>query len=273
MIYIFSSLVSNDPFIILPCLFVQEFHESSSSRSERKKFKRTETQEINKYRLLVESFEKDVEEYQMCEPSSYKEYYNPIIPWLKLIWGIFSVIVSLLWVLHIIIFMLVPNPPTSFLNEFFLWFDTWFPFLGTVAITFFIVYLTFAVIKGNTKFGSRFFLIKIHPMEPQKTLINSFLFNTGLILLTALPAVQFASDAFSQYARLTDAQVIFSTQMRYMRFFRYFFQHNAFVIAMVVISGLSAIYFVSVLFSLVMSWYMSEMIVCMRAFAGLVSKR
>eukprot|EP01138_Halocafeteria_seosinensis_P016345 gb/GECG01016676.1/.p1 GENE.gb/GECG01016676.1/~~gb/GECG01016676.1/.p1 ORF type:complete len:556 (+),score=43.96 gb/GECG01016676.1/:1-1668(+) len=224
---------------------IVEFHQSASTRSQRRKFKRTETQEINKFRLLVEALENDVEEYQMCEPTSYKDYYNPIIPWLKLAWGIFSIIVSLLWIIHIIIFMLIPEPPTTFLNDFLLWFDTWFPFLGTVFITFFTVYLTLATIKGNTKFGSRFFLIKIHPMTPQKTLINSFLFNVGLILLTALPVVQFAADAFSQYARLTDAQVIFSVQMRYMRFFTYFFDSNAFIIALLVIALLAAIYFAS----------------------------
>jgi hypothetical protein len=38
------------------------------------------------------------------------------------------------------------------------------------------------------------------------------------------PAVQFCTDAFSEYVRLTDADSLFGQQFHYMEFFRYFWQ-------------------------------------------------
>jgi hypothetical protein len=68
-----------------------------------------------------------------------------------------------------------------------------------------------------------------------------------LILLSVLPVVQFCTQAFNTYARLTDADVIFSSTMKYLKFFRYFWAYNAFLFAILGVVLLSAIYFVSVL--------------------------
>ena len=57
------------------------------------------------------------------------------------------------------------------------------------------------------------------------------------------PCVQFCTDAFSEYARLTDAQLIFSTQFRYLAFFRYFWQYNVFIFTILGMTLLSIIYF------------------------------
>ena len=35
-----------------------------------------------------------------------REHYNPFIPWFKLLGGLFSIVLSTLWVLHIILYML-----------------------------------------------------------------------------------------------------------------------------------------------------------------------
>jgi hypothetical protein len=53
--------------------------------------------------------------------------------------------------------------------------------------------------KGNFKFGLRIFIIfPIHPMKLGATMLNSFLFNVGLILLTSLATVQFCTNAFAE---------------------------------------------------------------------------
>jgi LMBR1 domain-containing protein 1 len=85
----------------------------------------------------------------------------------------------------------------------------------------------------------------VHPMELHKTLMNSFLFNLALVLLCVLPVVQFSTNAFSMYARLTSADVLFGSTIRYLRFFRYFWQYNAFLFAILFFVLVSAIYFVS----------------------------
>jgi LMBR1 domain-containing protein 1 len=128
-------------------------------------------------------------------------------------------------------------------NNYFQWFDQWFPLFGTISVAIFAMYLLLAVAKGNTKFGTRFFLIKVHPMEPGKTLLNALIFNVALVLLTVLPVTQFCTDAFSQYARLTDAQLIFGNQFKYLKFFKYFWQYNVFLFAILAITVLAAIYF------------------------------
>ncbi len=55
--------------------------------------------------------------------------------------------------------------------------------------------------------------------------------------------VQFCTDAFADYAFLTDAQNIFSTQFRYLTFFRYFWQYNVFIFTILILVVLSLIYF------------------------------
>jgi len=187
------------------------------SRTERRRRGRANVQEGNRDRVLVEMLETDLEDYQMSNPAYYREHFNPIWAYAKLVFGVISIIMTLAWVVHIIIYMLF-NPPVrvglgggdlllpthtttphhhatprptraqlyGFLNNYFTWFDQWFPLFGTISVAIFGLYLLLAVAKGNTKFGTRFFLIKVHPMEPHKTLLNAFVFNIALVLLCVL---------------------------------------------------------------------------------------
>lgn len=73
---------------------------------------------------------------------------------------------SILWVLHVIIYEVLVPPPTGFLNVMFIGLDNAFGLFGTVAYAIFAFYLLLAVIKGNFKFGMRIpFLFEIHPMK------------------------------------------------------------------------------------------------------------
>lgn len=220
-----------------------EFSDEMRSKRERRKRSKVDSVELNRFRVLVDMLEQDLEQFQLCDPAEYRNHYNPFVPYAKLVGGIISVIVSGVWIIHIIIYQLFSPPLYAFLNVYFAWFDTWFPLFGTISVGVFGLYLLLAVAKGNTKFGTRFFLIKVHPMEVRRTLMNSFVFNIALILLCVLPATQFMTDAFSQYARLTDAGMIFSTQFRYMEFFRYFWQYNVFLFMILIFFFLSVIYF------------------------------
>jgi LMBR1 domain-containing protein 1 len=213
------------------------------SKKERRKQSKVDAQEMNRFRVLVDMLEHDLEEFQLCDPQNYREHYNPLVPWAKLFAGIIAVILTALWLIQIIIFMLFNPPLHPFLNTYFTWFDGWFPLFGTLSVAVFGLYLLLAAAKGNFKFGTRFFLIKVHPMEYRKTLMNSFVFNIALILLCVLPVVQFCTDAFSQYARLTDADLIFGAQMKHLKGFRYFWQYNAFLFAILGFFLLALIYF------------------------------
>ena len=106
----------------------------------------------------------------------------------------------------------------------------------------FTFYLLFCVTKGCVKVGLRCFCIQIHPMRVGNTMMNSLLFNVLLLLLCSISIVQFAASAFSSYARLTAADMIFVQQIRNLLFFQWFFRHNVFLYIFVIISGLSAIW-------------------------------
>jgi LMBR1 domain-containing protein 1 len=199
--------------------------------------------ELNRFKLLVEMLEKDLEDFQLGDPQNYKQHYNPLVPYFKLIMGVVSIILSAAWLIHIIIYMLVSPPVYPFLNSYLSFFDEFFPLFGTLTIAIFGLYLLLAASKGAAKFGTRFFLISVHNLEPHKTLLNSFMFNVQLVLLCVLPVVQFCTDAFSQYARHTDADVIFGTQMKYIYGFRYFWQYNVFLFTILGFFILAAIYF------------------------------
>ena len=198
------------------------FNEEVHSKKERKKAGKVNATDMNRFRVLVDLLEADLEKFQMSDPQYYRKYYNPFVPYFRLVFGIISIILTICWLIQIILYMLLNPPVYGFLNNYFFWFDGWFPLFGTISIAIFALYLLLCTAAGNAKFGTRFFLIKVHPLEPGKTLLNGLIFNVALILLCTLPVVQFCTMAFASYARYTDASTIFGTQFMYLRFFRYF---------------------------------------------------
>lgn len=210
---------------------------------ERRRMRNETAAFVAKYRILVEELEARNYSFQLSDASNYTKYYNPIFPWCSLCGAIVLGVVGLVWVVHVFVYMAVAPPITPFLNDYFTFFDTFAGFIGTVSLAAFCLYLLFAVIKGAFKFGTRCLLCAVHPMQRRRTYMNSFFFNIGLVLLCVLPVVQFCTQAFSSYARLTDAGLIFGAQIRNLRFFKYLWQTNAFVYALLGFAGLAAIFF------------------------------
>jgi LMBR1 domain-containing protein 1 len=70
--------------------------------------------------------------------------------------------------------------------------------LAALLYAIFAFYLLACILKGNFKFGLRIFIFfPIHPMKIGNTMLNSFLFNVGLIIITAVATVQFCTSAFA----------------------------------------------------------------------------
>ena len=83
-------------------------------------------------------------------------------------------------------------------------------FLGTSLYCLLVMYLLIAVIKGNIKFGLRFFFCcRAHPIKKDATPMNSILFNLNLLLLASVAVTLFCTNAFSQYTRLSDINNMF----------------------------------------------------------------
>lgn len=201
---------------------------------------REEKQAILGFKQAVYLLEEDVEQFQAIAGD--KDKYNPLIPYFALLFGCCSIIISLFWFLHIIVYVF-PHPPLApFLNNYFQWFDKWFPLFGVLSVAIFTFYLLLASVKGAFKFGIRFLFFHIHPMKVGKTYMSSFLFNLALVLMCALPVVQFCQLAFADYAAFAQIRQLFGVQINYLTFFSIFWTKDIFVYIFFVISVLTAIY-------------------------------
>lgn len=198
---------------IAAAVLIRHEQADSLSAKELKEFEVYEKQEMQRLQVMTHSIEKDLDTLAVSDPKSYYTIYNPVVPYLKLLGGIVALVVSLLLIIHMIVYMIVKPPLIPFLNSILLALDDVFPLGSTILFTGFVVYLIISVGKGLQKFGTRFFVISIHPLERGKTMMNSFVFNVGLALFCTLPALHFSLMAFSGYTRLTDATIIIGNQV------------------------------------------------------------
>ncbi|KAH9615738.1 hypothetical protein KSS87_007502 [Heliosperma pusillum] len=161
----------------------------------------------------------------------------------KLILGILGLIVSVAWIAHIVIYLIIRPPLSPFLNFVFVKLDDVWGLLGTAAFAFFCFYLLVAVVAGATLLGLRLVFITIHPMKWGATLMNSFLFNVGLILLCSISVIQFCSSAFAYYAQATAAEEIFGHTLQSLRGIKYLYKYNVFQIGFIALALLTFVYY------------------------------
>ncbi|GAB4857341.1 hypothetical protein Ancab_015249 [Ancistrocladus abbreviatus] len=161
----------------------------------------------------------------------------------KLILGVIGLIVSVAWIAHIVIYLIIKPPLSPFLNWVFIKLDGVWGLLGTAAFAFFCFYLLVAVVAGATMLGLRIVFITIHPMKWGATLMNSFLFNVGLILLCSISVIQFCATAFAYYAQATAAEEIFGHTLQSLRGIKYLYKYNVFQIAFIVLAALTLVYY------------------------------
>jgi hypothetical protein len=72
--------------------------------------------------------------------------------------------------------------------------------------------------------------------------MNSFLFNVILLLIGSVGVIQLCISCFPIYTRNTDIYTIFGSSTKYMTFYQFFYDKNAFPIAFVVWSFIALIY-------------------------------
>jgi LMBR1 domain-containing protein 1 len=194
---------------------------------------------IRQFKMAVYLLEQDVRDYTAY--SIKNEKYNPLYPYIAFFFGIISAIVSLCWILQTLLYTLPNNPVAGFLNNFFEWFDSWFPLFGLLAVAFFTLYLLLCVIKGCFVFGLRFICISFFPMKVGETYMSSFLFNMCLVLLSALPVVNFSVVSFSDYAKHSTIYNIFEVQVDNLSFFGFFFDNDIFIYILLIVALLTGV--------------------------------
>ena len=63
-------------------------------------------------------------------------------------------------------------------------------------------------------------------------------------MITSVSVNQFCVKAFNEYAAMTDIDLIFSTQIKYLQFFVYFYRYNVFEYMLCAIMLISLIYLI-----------------------------
>jgi LMBR1 domain-containing protein 1 len=168
---------------------------------------------------------------------------NPLWFFLKLILGIVALIISILWLVHICIYMLPGRGRAldPFLNTFFdeltLIAGGDFPLLGVVFYAIFVFYLMWATIAGNQKF----LIFRVYPMEVGNTMMNAFLANLWVLLLCVFPLIQFVAQALPEYSRYTAVQALFGNQVKYLKGFRVFWRNSIFIYMLLGIAFLTLV--------------------------------
>eukprot|EP00921_Rhytidocystis_pertsovi_P002049 GHVQ01003514.1.p1 GENE.GHVQ01003514.1~~GHVQ01003514.1.p1 ORF type:complete len:609 (+),score=67.61 GHVQ01003514.1:86-1828(+) len=208
--------------------------------------------DLNKYRQAVFVLER---EYNHLNISLKERGENPFYSYIKLFMGIMAGVVSLMWWVHVVMFMVVTkaakidasNPSYKYLRFIDAMLDsiskTKVGLLAVVIYALLVCYLLLCVMKGCFKFGMRVFCcFAIHPMKKDETHLNSFLFNVALILISSTAVIQFSQQAFRNYGAETAAMWIFEVQLHAMKFFGAFFRTNAFVYMLLSWSLITAIY-------------------------------
>jgi len=193
----------------------------------------------NKFKQAVFFLERDWDKVKMA----YKERGgNPIRFCFQFLCGIASVVLSVMWFIHILLYVFISPPPTLFLNSLFMKLDDAFPLFGVLAYAAFASYLLFALLKGCMKFGVRFFCVPIHPLRIGATMVNSMLFNVWLLQLCSFSLIQFCWRAFRSYARFTSADIIFGQQVNYLEGLGWFFRKNIFIYTLVFVMTSTMLY-------------------------------
>lgn len=129
--------------------------------------------------------------------------------YLGLFMGIIGVMLSIMWELQILIHNILNASPL--LSSMFLALDSGFTLFGVVAYGIFAFYLLWCVVKGCTKMGLNLLIFTVHPMKIHGTMMNSFLFNTLLILIASVSCVQFCAMSFNDYATNTAVDALYMT--------------------------------------------------------------
>jgi len=219
--------------------------DDANKHTKSRKQKTRERTDLVRFEKAYYFLKQDVELLEACK--NLRDT-NPLWYFLKLFLGLVGIVLSTTWIIHIIIFIL-PSPPFyPFLNKFFIDLEELgsnnsnFPLFGVIAFAVYAFYLLWCVLKGNFKMGIRLAFWKIYPMELGKTKMNAFLANTWVLLLCSVPTVQFSVKAFPIYTRETSIDMLFGTQIEYMKFFKFFWENNVFIYMMLCVVFLTMVW-------------------------------
>lgn len=126
---------------------------------------------------------------------------SPFIVYGKLFLGVVCLVTAILWIIQIFIYNTFDANP--FLNTLLLKLNNAFALCGVCCYGVLAFYLTWSTFQGQIALGLRLVFFQIHPMKKHDTLVNSFLFNVSLLLITSYAVIFFAVRSFQDYCAYT----------------------------------------------------------------------
>lgn len=178
-------------------------------REQMKKNNNAVRQKVNEFRNEVIELEEKLETFIVAYT---EQGGSPFAIYGKLMLGILGVGLSIMWLLHILLYNAFRVH--EFLNAMLISLDGAFALLGVLAYAIFALYLLWATVKGCIKIGMRVVFFTIHPMKMGDTLMNAMLFNIGLMLLTSVTVVQFCATSFNLYSSNTSVDALLNIYVR-----------------------------------------------------------
>lgn len=97
-------------------------------------------------------------------------------------------------------------------------------FIGVIFFIFIGYYMFYATVKGNIKFGLRFFSFTFYPLVPGETFVNSFLINAVLMNIYMHGLIYSIIDLFRQFHRGTQAAIFFQVIVKNSQIFGWAFR-------------------------------------------------
>lgn len=176
--------------------------------------------------------------YKVLEQSREISKANPILPWISLFTGIVCIFITLIWILHIILYTLTNLTP--FLNSYLVALDRVFSFFSVITFGILTYYLYLSTLSGVVNFGVNILVIRVHELEIGRTPITSLLFNAAVLIFASFGCSLFASINFPVYTRLTSINMIYGVQVRYMTGLKYVWEYALYIF--LVVFAISFIY-------------------------------
>lgn len=202
--------------------------------------------EFNKFCQTVHLLE---EEHEKLNVSLHERGENPLLSYAKLVLGIMSIILSALWIAHIITHIII----FQFLSQKRLagLFDSFMLFVAkarsyVLELAVYIVlmgYLLGCVMVGCFRFNMRAFCFTtIHPMKAGKTHLNSILFNTSVVIVAASALTEFAQTALPEYTAHTLSEKLYTEYLQNTPLLGFFFKYRVFIWLMMLFVIISLIF-------------------------------
>lgn len=207
----------------------EEIRKEERANGRTRKWKRN-FKDLNRELMILEEEHEELEsKFPQGEDGETKWVLFQLSFFLKLFVGIVGILVSTVWLIHIVVYMLVDPPLSPFLNDLFIELDEIFPLFGTLAFGLFCLYLTAVTIKGHMKLGLDFGFLDLYPVRANGTMMNSMLVNTALVLLSSTAVIQFCASAFPLYAADTAIEEIFGNDIENLIGIKYLYKEDVFL--------------------------------------------